>query len=469
MFTADDLNPDAKEQWHTSVGPRSPETPRPPLADTEVRFVGDPVALVIADTLYAAEDAAELVDVDYEALTPVVDYRDAEASEVFVHAHHGSNLIGVMAGLPVSALEDTYTGAAHVVRATIDQQAYTPVPMEGRGLVVDFTASTGEFTIYAATQSPHEVRLFCARLLGIPEHHIRVVIRDTGGGFGQKIMVQRDEMCLMLAARKVGAPVKWVEDRRENLLAAGQSRHERAEVSMALGDDGTIQAAHIDFVSDCGAYPTPWPVGTAAAVGVLFPGPYRVPRAAFSAKSIYTNTVGRAAYRGPWQFESLAREVLLDIAARQIGIDPVELRRRNLLRGDELPYTSANGMTYDRIAPLETLEQAVAMLGYEAFPRSRPRRDGTAATSGSGCRPTWNRRRRASARTPPKRQRSASSRRAGSTCTSRAGRPGTASRPPSSSSPPTPSAWTSPTWPRSRATPRSPASVRVPPGAAAPR
>src|SRR6185312_2871186 len=202
---------------------------------------------------------------------------------------------------------------------------------------------------------------------GIPEQRIRVVMRDTGGGFGQKIMVQRDEMCVMLAARKVAGPLKWVEDRRENLLAAGQSRHEHADVRMAFDADGAIQGAVIDFVSDCGAYPTPWPVGTAAAVGMLFPGPYRVPRASFRARAVYTNTVGRAAYRGPWQFESLAREVLLDVAARQMGMDPVELRRRNLLRRDELPYANPNGMMYDSISPLETFEQALELLDYDAF------------------------------------------------------------------------------------------------------
>ena len=171
----------------------------------------------------------------------------------------------------------------------------------------------------------------------------------------------------MLAAPKLGAPLKWVEDRRENLMAAGQSRHEHGDLTMAFAADGAILAAHIDFVADCGAYPTPWPIGPAAVVGLLFPGPYRVPRAGFAVKTVYTNTVGRTAYRGPWQYESLAREVLLDIAARAMGIDPVELRRRNLLRADDLPYANPNGMTYDNVSPLDTLEQAVAMLDYEAF------------------------------------------------------------------------------------------------------
>ncbi|HWW52566.1 MAG TPA: xanthine dehydrogenase family protein molybdopterin-binding subunit, partial [Acidimicrobiales bacterium] len=367
VFTAADLNPDVKEQWHTSVGSASPETPRPPLADEEVRFVGDPVALVVAETLALAVDAAELVEVDYVPLPAVVDYTTAEGADALVHAGHGSNVIGEIAGRPSSALDETFASAAHVVSETIHQQACAAAPMEGRALIVDYTRPTGELTLYAATQAPHEVRLFCARLLGLPEHRVRVIARDTGGGFGQKVMVQRDEMCLMLAARKVGTPLKWVEDRRENLLAAGKSRQEHGDVRLAFAGDGTIQGAYIDFVQDCGAYPTPWPVSTAAAVGMLFPGPYRVPRAGFTTKTIYTNTVGRSAYRGPWQFETLAREVLLDIAARRIGIDAVELRRRNLLCPDDLPYRNPNGMTYDSISPLETFEQALSILDYEKF------------------------------------------------------------------------------------------------------
>ena len=367
VFTAAELNGDAKEQWHTSVGSRSSETPRPPLAEGEVRFVGDPVVLVVAESRYLAEDAAELVDVDYEPLTPVIDYARAEQADARVHESHGSNLIGEMASPHASPLDDVFASAAHVVGATIHQQGCAAVPMEGRGLVVDYSRATATLTLYAATQSPHEVRMFCSRLLGIPEHRVRVVARDTGGGFGQKVMVQRDEMCLMLVAPKIGAPVKWVEDRQENLLAAGQSRHEHADLKMAFAADGAIQAASIDFVSDSGAYPTPWPVGTASVVGALFPGPYRVPRASFTAKTMYTNTVGRSPYRGPWQFESLAREMLLDIAARQMGVDAIELRRRNLLRHDELPYTNPNGMPYDSISPLATFDQALEMLGYEAF------------------------------------------------------------------------------------------------------
>ena len=192
-------------------------------------------------------------------------------------------------------------------------------------------------------------------------------MRDTGGGFGQKVVPMREDMCIMLAARKVPAALKWIEDRRENLMSAGQARHVNGTARMAFDDDGNIAAADIDFVQDIGAYPTPYPVLTTAAIGMFFPGPYRVPKASFNYKTVFSNTSGLAAYRGPWQYETLAREILLDIAARKMDVDPVELRRRNLLRRDEMPYVNPNGMPYDHVAPIETFEQAVKILDHEGF------------------------------------------------------------------------------------------------------
>ena len=197
----------------------------------EVRFVGDPVALVVAETHGASrDDAAELVDVDYEPLPAVVDYTTAEPADALVHAAHGSNVVGELAGLPLrDARRRVRVGRAR--RRARRSTSRRTLPRRWRAAASSSTtrAATGELTIYAATQAPHEVRLFCSRLLGIPEHRIRVVMRDTGGGFGQKVLVQRDEMCVMLAASKVGAPLKWVEDRRENLLAAGKSRQEHGD------------------------------------------------------------------------------------------------------------------------------------------------------------------------------------------------------------------------------------------------
>jgi len=369
VFTAADLNPGVHEQWYTAFGPSAPDTPRPPLAEREARFVGDPVALVVAENRYIAEDAVELVEVDYEQLSPVVDYVTAPDSPELVHADHANNLAGQLGAPPSDETAAIFDGAAHLARETIFQQSYAAVPMETRGMVAEY--SGGDLTIWAATQGPHEMRMFLARLLGIPEHHVRVIMRDTGGGFGQKVMPQREDMCIALAATRMRAAVKWIEDRRENLLSAGQSRHEHGDARIAFDEEGCILAAHIDHVQDIGAYPTPWPVGTGAAVGMLFPGPYRVPRAGFTSTSIFSNTVGRTAYRGPWQFESVARELLIDIAARQMGIDPIELRRRNLLRRDELPLANPNGMPYSDMTPLETFEHAIELLDYDTFRRDQ--------------------------------------------------------------------------------------------------
>jgi len=367
VFTAADLNPDVRETWFTSMGKEMPDSPKPPLAEAEARFVGDPVALVVAVDRYVAEDGADLVEVDLDPLPPVVDYETARESADLVHETYPANVAGEIGGAPAEMLAPLFDEATHVTAVTIHEQACSAVPMETRGIVAEWEPSSGELTVWSATQSPHELRMFGARLLGVPEHSVRVIARDTGGGFGQKVLPSREDMVIMLAARKVNGALKWIEDRRENLLAAGQSRHEHAAVRVALDDTGALVAAEIDHVQDVGAYPMPWPVYAGAAVGAIFPGPYRLPKARFSYLGLYTNTVGRTAYRGPWAFESVAREVTLDIAARQAGIDPIELRRRNLLRLDELPYTSPNGMTYTDVTPLETFEHAMEILDLDGF------------------------------------------------------------------------------------------------------
>lgn len=365
VFTAADLNPDVKEAWHAVAGKDIPDTPRPPLAEGEVKFVGDPVALVIADSRYLAEDAVDLVDVDYTPLPALADFRNAPDSDVVVHEAYPDNVAGGMGGAPPD--EEVFANAAHVVEERIYQQMYVPVPMETRGMVAEWTSTTGELTVWASTQTPHELRAFAARLLGIPAQGVRVIMRDTGGAFGQKVVPMREDMCILLAARKVPAALKWIEDRRENLMSAGQSRHVDGKVRMAFDADGKILAADIDFIQDVGSYPTPYPVLTTAAIGMFFPGPYRVPKASFNYKTVFSNTPGLHAYRGPWQYETLTREMLLDCAARKMGMDPVEVRRINILRGDEMPFFNPNGMPYDNCAPADTFEQAVKILDHEGF------------------------------------------------------------------------------------------------------
>lgn len=365
VLTAADINPDVQESWHAVAGKDVPDTPRPPLAQDEVKFVGDPVAIVIAENRYIAEDAIELVDVDYDPLPAIADVTKAVGADVIVHQAYPDNVAGGLAGAPPD--EDAFAAAACVVSERIYQQTHVPVPIETRGLVVEWVSAAQELTMWASTQTPHELRAFTARLLGIPAQRVRVIARDTGGGFGQKVVPMREDMCIMLAARKVPAALKWIEDRRENLMSAGQARHVDGTARMAFDGDGAITAVDIDFVQDIGAYPTPYPVLTTAAIGMFFPGPYRVPKASFNYKTVFTNTSGLAAYRGPWQYETLTREILLDIAARKMGIDPVDLRRKNILRRDEMPYFNPNGMPYDHVAPMETFEQAVKILDHEGF------------------------------------------------------------------------------------------------------
>ncbi|WP_099020783.1 xanthine dehydrogenase family protein molybdopterin-binding subunit [Mycolicibacterium palauense] len=378
VLTAEDINPDVKEAWHAVAGKDIPDTPRPPLAEGEVKFVGDPVALVIAENRYIAEDAIDLVEVDLEPLPAVADFTRAvsaaETEGIVVHEAYPDNVAGGMGGAPPD--EEVFATAAYVVSEHVYQQSYVPVPIETRGMVAEWSASSSELTIWASTQTPHELRAFAARLLGIPAQGVRVIMRDTGGGFGQKVVPMREDMCIMLAARKVAATsgtpsgaaaLKWIEDRRENLMTAGQARHVDGDARMAFDAEGTLLAVDIDFSQDVGAYPTPYPVLTTAAIGMFFPGPYRVPKASFNYKTVFSNTAGLAAYRGPWQYETLAREILLDVAARKMEMDPVELRRRNILRGDEMPYFNPNGMPYDHVAPADTFEQAVKILDHEGF------------------------------------------------------------------------------------------------------
>ncbi len=365
VYVASDLNPEVRESWYSIAGRRTPDTPRPPLAESEVRFVGDPVALVVATSRAIAEDASELVEIDYEPLPAVVDLRHATESASLVHDDYAGNLAGQFGGQVSGDLAAAFATATHDIEVAFVQAGASASPIEPRGIVAEWSAD--EMTIWAATQAPHEVRAFCSRALGIGEHSVRVIMRDTGGGFGQKVVPLREELCVMLAARKQRGAVKWIEDRRENLMTAGHARHEMGTARLGLEADGTLSAMHLDYHQDVGAYPTPAPLGPAIAVGMLFPGPYRVPRAGSSITCVFTNTSGRTAYRGPWQFESVAREMALDIAARRIDLDPAELRRRNLLTLDDMPYTNACGMPYDHVSPLETLESALDAIAYDEF------------------------------------------------------------------------------------------------------
>jgi carbon-monoxide dehydrogenase large subunit len=348
--------------------------PLRPLAVGEVRFVGDPVVLVVADSRAIAEDACELVVVDYEPLPAMIDPRAAIAdTENLVHPELGGNVVGRGSSPHDDDLERTFATADLVVRERIAQHRYLAVPMETRGIVASWEHARDEMTIWLSTQGAHMARDHFAAALGLDPPRVRVIVDDVGGAFGQKINVGRDETAVALAAIVVGRPVKWIEDRWENLVAAPHARWEEADVAIALDRDGHILAMHVDHIADAGAYAAGAGVGGAGLPMIVrfLPGPYRVPQVGGSSATAITNTSRRGAYRGPWLFETVAREILLDIAARRARLDPLEVRRRNVIRASDLPYTTAVGTVLDHITPAETLEQAVALVGYDDFRREQ--------------------------------------------------------------------------------------------------
>jgi len=370
VFTGEDLNGEVAGTMYPSmfVGAEDFMSPMYPLAVGDVRFVGDPIALVIAESRYLAEDAAELIEIDYDDIVdPILDYDTALAGDGNdVHPNRPGNVVMQLAVPMTEEARAAVESAAHVVSQSFVQHRYSMIPMECRGVVARWGPFDRRLDVWLSSQNPHEARLVFSRSTGVPENQIRVQIGDVGGGFGLKSFVGREEIVVVLAAYVLGTTVKWSEDRRENLIASAHARQERCDVTLAVDDDGVLVGAELEHFDDAGAYPMPG--GSAGPlVGMLITGPYRVLYLAWESTEIYTNTCGSASYRGPWMMETTAREQMMDYTARQLGLDPLEFRRRNILHRSDLPYQSAGGMAIENVTPEETLEQAAAEIGYDAF------------------------------------------------------------------------------------------------------
>lgn len=366
VWTAADLNGAVGSLRGTLVLPGPGGPPDHLLADGDVRFVGDPVAVVVAASPAAAEDAVELIEIDYEDRDPVLDFETAEEAEDLVHPELGSNLSASAEAWPAE-VDEALAGAETLASAVIGQNRQTNAPMETRGIVASWQPFDDTLEVWISTQSPHETALAAARTLGLGAHQVRVHMGDVGGGFGQKVFLGREELAVMACSRRLGRPVRWIEGRRENLTSSNHARLERAHVQLGATADGRFLAAAIDHLEDNGAYTSGGSPGGGTMACLHLPGPYRIPGVGWRTKSVYTNTCGRGAYRGPWQIESVARELIVDILARDLGIDPLELRRRNILGPGDLPHTTATGVTYDRISPAECLEQVAGIIDYDGF------------------------------------------------------------------------------------------------------
>src|SRR6266702_6589679 len=342
----------------------SPEVLITPLANGRVAYVGEPVALVIADSRHIAEDAASLVEVDYAEEDPVVTIDDARRGPP-VHPGTENNISAQMGDEEMDeGLDALLKRAPYLITHKVVHQRISQSPMETRGVVAT-RDGTDELTLYITCQSPHLVARWTSLALGLPQTAIRVIAKDVGGGFGLKNHPWKEEVSVILAARKLGRPLKWIEDRYENLVAAHQAREAEMVLQVAFDADGKLIASHGDYSCNNGAYPQL--ADCNIAVHMFVWAAYKMPAYGFLTRGWYTNTVGLAAYRGPWAMESLIRETALDLAARRIGIDPVEIRRRNLVTLKDQPTTSCMGIPREDITPAECLEKLLERFDVAAF------------------------------------------------------------------------------------------------------
>jgi carbon-monoxide dehydrogenase large subunit len=342
----------------------SPEVETTPLANGRVAYVGEPVVLVIADNRAIAEDAASLVEVDYAEEDPVVTIDDARRGPP-VHPGTDDNIAAEMGEEDIEEeLQALLDGAPHLVTHKVVHQRISQSPMETRGVVVSCEGAE-EITLYITCQSPHLVARWVSLALGLPQAAVRVIAKDVGGGFGLKNHPWKEETAAILAALKFNRPLKWIEDRYENLIAANQAREQEMVLQVALDDDGRLIASHGDYSVNNGAYPQLSECNI--AVHMFLWAAYKMPRYGFLTRGWYSNTVGYAAYRGPWAMESLIRETALDIAARRIGLDPIELRRRNLVTLQDQPTTSCMDLPLEDITPAECLDKLLTVFDVAAF------------------------------------------------------------------------------------------------------
>ena len=368
VVTAADIDGASRPLRATSRMPSYQATELPVLAAAKVRYAGEPVAAILAVDRYLAEDAAEKVAIDYEPLPAEMDPVAALAPDApRLHEDLASNIIvdrEFARGDPEAAL----AGAAVRVEGCFRMGRKTPAAIENRGYLAEYDVGRRLLTLHSSTQVPGIIRDVLAELLDLPGHRLRVVAPDVGGGFGGKVSLYREEVLVSILARKLGRPVKWTSDRREDLMSTTQAFDEIVRAELGVDESGAIVGLRAEIVGDVGAYSVyPWTAAVEPVqVASFLSGPYRVPAYRGRVRAAATPKPPTGAYRGVGRPPAVfAMERLLDMAARELGMDPRDIRRRNLVRDDEFPYRAPSGLVWDRAAFTGCLETACETIGYD--------------------------------------------------------------------------------------------------------
>lgn len=370
---ADNLGfPGMPAKWKRPDGQPMKYRPQPPLATDRVRYVGDPVAMVVAETINQARDAAELIDIDFDMLPSITDTAQTVAPDApRVWDDYPDNISGMFQSGDADAAGAALAGAAHVIKRRFVISRVFANYMEPRGAIGDYDPREDRYTLYADVQYPHRVRqLLAEKIFRIPEQNVRVVSRDVGGGFGTKGWQYAEHRLTLWASRKVGRPVKWASERSEAIQGDEHGRDNVTEAELAFDDQGKIVGLRVQTIANIGAYLSAIRnlLSVFSNVGTLI-GVYDIPAAHVSVRTVHSNTNPTAPYRGAGRPEATyVIERMLDEAARELGYDPAELRRKNMIASDAMPVKTALGLTYDCGAFIENQAEALKMADYAGFP-----------------------------------------------------------------------------------------------------
>jgi len=341
------------------------------IAVDEVRYVGEAVAVIIADTAYTARDAAELAIVDYDPLPAVADAEQALAQGAAVVRDSASDNVSFRWEIGDAAATDAaFSGAPTVVRQRLVNQRLIPVAIEPRACLATYVRATDELTLWVTSQNPHVHRLIMgAFVLGVPEHKFRVISPDVGGGFGSKVFVYPEEVVIAWLARKLERPVRWTAERRESFMTDSHGRDHITDAEMAFDAKGRIVGLRVNTLANLGAHLTLFaPAIPTYLYATLLSGQYRIPAIHAQVTGVFTHTTPVDAYRGAGRPEACYLiERMVDLGARQLGLDPAELRRRNFIGPDQFPYQTPVALQYDSGNYEPALDRALAMVDYKNF------------------------------------------------------------------------------------------------------